>query len=345
MPNAVHALDYLAAPDKYPACPVCVAFGDEAFLKRLVVNRLREVVLGDEGDFSLATFDGDRALLRDVIEELSTVAMFGGKRLVVVEGADDFVTRYRSELEAYVARPKSIGVLVLVVGAWQSNTRLYKAVAASGLQVDCGSPAPAAVCRWLVSWAKQAHSIQLASSAAETLVEMVGPELGLLDQELAKLALTAGRGGKVTEEAISQLVGSWRAKTTWEMLDATLAGNVREAIVQLDRLLLAGEHPVGILAQIAGSLRRLAAATRLVVTAEAAGRRLALRDALQQAGIRTFVLEKTQQQLRWLGRQRAAKLYDWLLEADLDLKGGSALSPRLVLERLILRLAVPAAPI
>jgi hypothetical protein len=35
------------------------------------------------------------------------------------------------------------------------------------------------------------------------------------------------------------------------------------------------------------------------------------------------------------------RLYDWLLEADLGMKGGSALPPRTLLERLVLRLALP----
>ena len=171
------------------------------------------------------------------------------------------------------------------------------------------------------------------------LVEMIGPELGLLDQELAKLALLVGADNTITPEMVGQSVGGWRAKTTWEMLDAALAGNVREAMTQLDRLLGSGETPVGLLAQISASLRRFAAATRLILQAEAAGRRIGIRAALEQAGIRPFVLQKAERQLRHLGRQRGAQLYDWLLEADLDLKGDSAMPPRLILERLIVRLA------
>jgi DNA polymerase-3 subunit delta len=137
------------------------------------------------------------------------------------------------------------------------------------------------------------------------------------------------------------MVGGWRAKTTWEMLDAALDGQPAAAMQQLDRLLASGENPVGLLAQISASLRRLAAATRLVLQAEAAGRRVALRPALEQAGIRAFVLQKAEQQLRRLGRQRGGQLYRWLLEADLDLKGDSTIPPRHILERLVLRLAAP----
>jgi DNA polymerase III subunit delta len=177
------------------------------------------------------------------------------------------------------------------------------------------------------------------------LVELIGPELGLLDQELAKLALMAGDEKKITEESVRRSVGGWRTKTTWEMLDAAMDGNVREAMLQLDRLLASGEQPVGLLGQISASLRRFAAATRLVLQAESARRRINLRDALEQAGIRSFVLQKAERQLRLLGRQRGAQLYRWLLQADLDLKGESAMPPRLIIERLIVRLSARQEPL
>lgn len=343
MPKALHAVDYLAKPDEYPPSAVSVVYGDEAFLKRQALALLRRAVLpSEDADFSLSVFEGPTAELSDVLDELATVAMFGGdKRLVMVEEADEFVRRYRPELEDYVAQPRSTGYLVLAVATWPANTRLYKAIARDGLQIDCSSPPAAKLTRWLVSWAKQVHQVQLAQAAAELMVDMIGPELGLLDQDLAKLALTTGPGGKITTESVSRSVGSWRAKTAWAMLDAALAGNVRSALVELDRLLLAGEAPVAVLGQISASLRRFAAATRLVLQAEAAGRRVGPGQALEQVGTRRFLLQKVERQLRHLGRRRGDRIYRWLLEADLDLKGQSALPPRLILEQLILRLAAP----
>jgi DNA polymerase-3 subunit delta len=345
--KATTAIDYLANPAKYPARPVCAVFGDETFLRRQTILAMRAAVLGGEdADFSLTAFEGRDTLFRDVHEVLSTVAMFGGgTRLAVVENADDFVTRYRPQLEDYVAKPSRTGMLVLDLDSLPSNTRLYKSIAASGLLIDAGSPAPARLTKWLSDWAKQHHRAVLSAAAADLLVERIGPELGLLDQELAKLALTAGEDRKITAEMISTSVGGWRTKTTWEMLDAALDGHVADAMLQLDRLLSSGEQPIGILAQISASLRRFAAATRLVIAAEAAGRRSNLREVLERAGVKPFVLQKAERQLRLLGRERGRQLYGWLLQADLDLKGESTMPARLILERLIVRLAAAQEPV
>jgi DNA polymerase-3 subunit delta len=349
MAKALHAIDYLAAADAHPPRAVCVAFGDEPFLRRQVLRALRDIVLaGEEADFSISTFSGPEAAWRDVHEDLATMAMFGGRRFVVVDEADDFVSRNRETLEKYVAAAVNAAanptsVLLLDLKSFPSNTRLYKAVDAQGLAIDCSAPATAILERWLIDWAKRMHKVSLAGMAAGMLVEQIGPELGLLDQEVAKLALLASADKKITAEMITKHVGGWRAKTAWDMLDLALDGNLPAALEQVDRLLASGEAPIGVLAQVGSTLRRLAAATRLILQAEASGRRLGITDALREAGVKPFVLRKVEPQLRRLGRERGAQLYRMLLEADLDLKGESPAPPRVILERLLVRIAGPVA--
>lgn len=344
MPASLAALDFLAQTHEAPP-GVCVLFGDEPLLKRLVRRILRTAALsGEDSEFSEFSFTGDQAAWRDVSDALVTRSLFGGgRRLVTVDAADDFISQHRSALEDYVAKPAHDALLVLDVTSWPSNTRLYKAVAASGWSVDCAAPPTAKLSKWLVARARDEHRVKLETAAVDALLDIVGPQLGLLDQELAKLAAYVGEKGPVTAEMVHDLVGGWRAKTTWDMLDAALAGEAAAALVQLDRLLLSGENPVGLLAQMAATLRRLATAARIIEHEQRQERRPQLRAALEQAGIKGFVLGKSEAQMRQLGRGRAGKLGDWLLESDLALKGGSGLAPRQVLETLIARMSKAAA--
>ena len=348
--KGLHATEFLgqAKPDESKS--VYVLFGDDAFLKSQVLKRLRKFLLPDaDAEFSLTRYEGNQATFATVLKELSMMTMFGGgqfgggRRLVIIDDADPFVTRFRDELEDYVAKPSKTATLILVVGTFPSNTRLYKSVDASetALAIDCGALSESAIPKWLVGWAKSEHKTTCETAAAELLVDLVGTELGLLDQELAKLALSVPPNEKLTATLVQEQVGSWRTRTTWEMLDLALAGNVPEAIRQLDMLLQAGENPVGVLAQIAYTLRRLAAATQLILDAEKQGKRLALPVALEQAGVKKFVIQKSEEQLKKLGRHRGAKMLAWLLQADLDFKGDSRIDPRLTLERLIVRVAAP----
>jgi len=339
----ISATDYLAKPEKIPVKTVVVLFGDAPFLKQQVFQSLRKKVLSEEdAEFSLTRFEGNQALFPKVMEELATMAMFGGEtRLVVVDEADSFISKYRAELEDYMAAPSKTGILLLNAGSFPSNTRLYKLVDTSGLAIDCKALTEAALSKWLVGWAKSQHKMACEPAAIEMLVDLIGPELGLLDQELIKLSLLVVPGEKLTTEQVRQNVGSWRTRTAWEMLDLTLSGNVPEAIRQLDRLIQSGESAVGLLAMTASSLRRLAAATLLILNAEKQGHKIPVKTALEQAGVKPFVLAKSEQQLRILGRHRGQELLKWLIQADLDLKGNSRLDPRLILEQMIVRLASP----
>ncbi len=345
--------EFLADPAAHAPQSVCVLFGDEPYLKRLGVMEIRRAVLGDDAadaELSLTQLDGDETSLRDVKDELSTVALFGpGRRLVIVSDADDFVSKNRPELEDYLARPSPSGVLLLDVKTWPATTKLYKAVAAGGLQIDFRVPEKPAersawqsrFSKWIIARAKTVHRARLETEALDRLQEMLGDEVGLLDSEVAKLALIAGEGAAITRKLVDENAGGWRAKTGWEMIDRAFDGKAGEALRQLDRLLLAGEQPVALLGQLGFRMRQYAAATRLIDFADAEGQRLSPRDALVAAGVRNYpgALEPAERQLRQLGRERCRQFYRWLLDADLALKGASRAPSRLVLEQLIARLA------
>ncbi|NLF68542.1 MAG: DNA polymerase III subunit delta [Candidatus Anammoximicrobium sp.] len=356
MSKTVHVFDYLDAEEKFEPASVTVVFGDESFLKRLALRSLRQRVLGDE-TAPADRFDGTSAQWRDIHDELATLALFGGgRRLVLIDDADDFVATFREKLELYTERSKSRNVLVLDVATWAGNTRLYKCVDQHGLQIECRAPQKAThsknkvldeerMIKWLGSWAATEHRVKLPAKAARLMLDLVGPEFGLLDQELAKLALFTKPGGELTQELVHDVVGGWRAKTVWELLDAACDGDAAEAFSQLERLLQSVDHPVAMFGQFSWSLRRFAAATRLFQRFEQQGKKPKLREVLQSAGFRDWPekggLEKAERRLVQMGRDRAGQLYRWLLEADLALKGSHS-SPersRFILEQLILRLA------
>ena len=188
---------------------------------------------------------------------------------------------------------------------------------------------------------KSRYELRLDASAADALLELLPPELGILEQELVKLSLLVGKAGTIDANLVAENVGGWRTRTTWDMVDAAADGRAADALEQLGRLIAAGEKPHGLLPQMSHSLRQLAAATRLIESAEAAGSRMALQSALQQAGVPPFKLATAERQLRQLGRERAKRLTEWLLAADLAIKGHNSADARarLELERLIVQLA------
>jgi DNA polymerase-3 subunit delta len=329
------SLTFLDEPADRLPLPVYVLHGDEDFLKRQVLAALRVRVLGPAGDdFGLSTYDGDKAIFAVVHDELETLPFLGPYRLVVVSGADPFVTRYRAALEKFIPKPPATGVLVLDVKSWPATTRLAKLVD-QGATIACKSLPAGRLPSWCVHWAAARHGKQLRRDAAQLLVDLVGSDMGQLEQELAKLAVYAGAAAAIEARDVDQLVGSSREENTWKIFDAIAQGRPAEALAILDRLFEQGEEPLRILGAFSMQLRRLAQAARLTEHGHS------LNGALEQVGVSPYNLKGAQQQIRHLGRRRVDRLYDWLLEVDLGLKGSSQLPPRALLERLVIRLARP----
>jgi DNA polymerase-3 subunit delta len=131
------------------------------------------------------------------------------------------------------------------------------------------------------------------------------------------------------------MVGAGRVETIWKALDAATTGQGGAALQLIDNLLGAGEIPVVMLAAMSASLVKVYHAGRL-----RAGR-VSLEEACRVAGIPPFAVEKTGKQHAHLGPRRVDLLPATLLRSDLDLKGGTQLDPRVVLEILLARLSRP----
>src|SRR5262249_34994498 len=276
------SLPFLERPPKGKPQPLYVLHGDEDFLKRRALDALKSWVLGaDVDDFSSSTHAGDKATFAGVYDELQTVPFFGPRRLVVVENADPFITRYRATLEKVISDLPPTGVLVLLVKTWASTTRLARLVPDAATLV-CKAPPTSKLPAWCVHWARGQHGKQLSAPAAALLVDLIGPEMGQLDQELSKLAVYVGERARIDVPDVDTLVGRSRAEDIWQMFGAIGQGNAREALTILGRLLDEGEEPIRILGAFSSRLRQLAQAARLYQL----GRPLAA--ALEEAGVRQF---------------------------------------------------------
>lgn len=338
------AFDLIQSPPEIEQLPaIVILFGDDSTLRTWA---LRLLTSGGDAE----TVEGETALWRDIRDEVSTVSLFdtGQRRVVIVREADALVKKYRTEVEDYVAKPSSAGRLILELKSLASNTRLYKATDKQHLLVHCGlpksgkskNPDAGKLRKFLTGTIAARHQCKLSAGAADLLVDLIGTDIGMLDTELAKVALYTDPGGKIDEEMIRDIVGGWKGNTIWQTIDAAAGGDAAEALRQLDKMMSSGEQPIALLPQIAWSMRRLGMATAAVDYAEQSGRRPSVTDALKAAGI-TYDTKKAETQLRQLGRQRGRKLLHWLLDADMKLKGSHSTSgpDRFVLEELVFKLA------
>jgi DNA polymerase-3 subunit delta len=216
--------------------PVYALIGDDSYLQ---LQQLASLTSEFPADAQRIDVDGERAELSDVFDELRSFAMFGGSKIVVMRNADAFITRYREQLEDYLAAPSNSATLVMRVASLPSNQRIYKAIAKAGQIVQCVPPKDRELPKWIIDHAKRVHQVNVAQDAALQLADLIGCDLGRLDSELAKLALMKD-DGKIDVKDVAGSVSFQREQEMWDMTNALAAGDAAEALrrwrhlVQLD---------------------------------------------------------------------------------------------------------------
>jgi DNA polymerase-3 subunit delta len=272
-----------------------------------------------------------------VRNELATLPFLSRRRLVVVEQADAFITDQRKKLEVYVEAPCPTGVLVLDVKSWTSTTNLAKLLGDAA--IACKTPSAGRLPEWCQKWCGTQYAKELTAPAARLLVDLVGADMGQLDQELNKLSLYVGAASLIDTADVDRLVNNSRSEDTWRIFNLIGAGKGGPALAHLDRLLTQGEDPIKILGAFSYQLRRLAHTARL------ASKGKGLRAAMDLAGVPTWseARQGAEQLLRHLGWHRVDRLFDLLIQTDLGMKTTAQIGPRMLLERLVVQLASPTA--
>ena len=204
--------------------PVYALVGPDALMRQ---EAMQDILKQMPSDAQRVDVDGETAELADVLDDLRSFAMFGGGKVVSVRNADEFVSRFREQLEDYVAKPSDSATLVMRFDSLPSNQRIYKAISKSGQIVPCQPPKD--LKGWIVQRGKGEHKLTIHPQAAELLADFLGDDLGRIDNELAKLALTVP-SGKIGPDEVGQSVAFQREREMWDLTNALAGGDPAEAV-------------------------------------------------------------------------------------------------------------------
>ena len=214
--------------------PIYLIVGKEKSLVDAECEKLVENLLGPE-QRATGLFNADPAEVSatEVLDELRTLPFLTERRVVLVKGADKFVSENRQLLEKYFDNPCPTGILILTVSSWPAQTKLAKRLPAVGKLLSVAQPKRWQLPQRLVQYAGEAHEKNLTEAAAELLIELTGDELVRLYGEIDKLALFAHNEKSITEQHIESLIGHNRIFSVFAVIDAVIAGNIAQAIYQL----------------------------------------------------------------------------------------------------------------
>ena len=154
----MNALKWLRESGEQPVRLVYAVFGDDSYLIRESIKALVCALFpGEESDAAISRFAGAQTTLAAVLDEVRTLPFFSRLRLVIVEEADPFISKYRKELESFVEHPRGSGILLFQSKQWLATAKLTKLVDKIGLAIDCSGPRESELAGWLIQLAQDAR--------------------------------------------------------------------------------------------------------------------------------------------------------------------------------------------
>ena len=310
--------------------------GDDASLVGQHVHDLLGGLVGDY-DAGMVVEELGGAVADDldvgvVVDALTTPPFLTDRRIVVLRDAGRLVAADAARLVACLDDPLPGVTLVVAGGGGTVPAALVKAIERQGTVVDTSVGTGRARTQWLVDHLHDGP-VKLDARAGSRLGEHLGGDMSRLRGLLDALAAAYGEGASIDVEKLEPFLGEAGSVVPWDLTDAVDKGDTEAAMGALRRLFGAGGlHPLQVLAILH---RHYQAMLRLdgsgVTTPDEAAARLGMRS--------SFPARKALEQSRRLGPAGISRAVTLLAEADLDVRGRSALPSETVLEVLVGRLS------
>ena len=184
------------------------------------------------------------------------------RRLVVVREVDKLDAAGLEALARYAQDPAPYTCLVLVATKIAKNSKLYRAVAATGVTYEYAAPKrseyPSEAVKLL-----RVRGKRIALPAAQALVDLVGRDLRRLDTEADKLTAYVGDAAEVSAEDVAAVASAGGSASVFELNDAVGDRDTAKALRVARRLLGGGESALGLQAMLARHVRALIGANAL----------------------------------------------------------------------------------
>jgi DNA polymerase-3 subunit delta len=238
--------------------PVYAVVGPDRYLRQQALDELLSRISTDPESLGVARYKGDDADLAEVLDEARTPSLLGGRRTVLLDEADDFISSHRQALERYCAAPADSSSLVLVCQSLPGNTRLYKIIHRVGEVISIAAPVGRNLIGWITQRARGTHGKAIAPVAAQRLRDSCGDAPGILDAELAKLATYLGERPEITEADVEALSGQTREEKVFAVMDAVFAEDAPEALRHWEQVVATDRAaPAKAVGGLAWSVRRI----------------------------------------------------------------------------------------
>lgn len=328
--------------------PVYVLHGQETFLRDLAARTIVDLAFGKESprdfnqdEFSLSMPES----LSSALAAAEQLPMMSERRVITIRDVRVAATSQRDTLKedfepalaAYLANPSPTSVVIFVADELNGNRKVTKLFKQYASMTEFAPLSYDGLINWTREKIKEA-GCQIDESSLRHLASLVGSDLRVMTNEIAKLATAAIPENVIDVDLIDQLVTQTRELSNFDVTDHLVAGRTKQALSALQKILDDGAEPLALLGLISYNFRRLLAAKEMM--AGGADRAEVARVAkLRYSDQETFMAAA-----RRADRDVLLQVIRRLADVDLAIKssigGGGPAGSRMQIEMLVLETAM-----
>ena len=246
--------DVLSRLAKEPVSPLYLFHGDEGYF---IDQAIRQVKRRMPQDTSVRTFYAGQDSLDTVLEVWGVPSLFAPQTLVILRSAEQLKDAERDRLaKEATLRDATQPFVACAHGRVELTRKFFSLCSKTGFAAEFRPPFVNQLPGWAQRMARD-RKLQLSEDAAQSLAELVGPDLLALSTELDKVAAFIFPQTEIHTAAVVACTGDVHQHNAFE-LAAALGQRDRKKALGLLRQVLADERrALPVLHALVGHFRRL----------------------------------------------------------------------------------------
>lgn len=244
--------------------PVYLIHGTETFVIDDAVKKLSAAALNEEDmDYNLVAFDLEETDIQTALAEAETGPFLGDKKVVICKKAIFLSTEKGSKiehdlkkLEAYIKNPAPYTVLILVADYEKLDKRkkITKQLLKEAALLEAKEADARSASEFLRKRAGELN-VSISPNGSGRLMQMVGNNLTMLDNELNKMAMFVGKGKTIDEQVVDELVSQTLEQSVFVLVEHVVKKKHKQSYSLLQSMFKQNEEPIKILALITRQIR------------------------------------------------------------------------------------------
>ena len=225
-----------------------------------LINKTIDKIVNDNkiDEFNINKYDLTNNLLTEIINDASSMSLFGDKKIIIVNNAYIFTSstkKYTEQdlnaLENYLNNINTNTFLIFVVNEEKLDERkkITKLVDKIGKIIECNNVDNITMIKELLD------DYQMSDQNVKYLLERVGNNSTLLNTEIEKIKIYKDTDKNITKEDIDLLTSKSLEVNNFKLINAIINGDKLNALNLYHERIKLNEEPIAIIVTLANQIR------------------------------------------------------------------------------------------